>query len=352
MIRVDSAWLLALVLAAAAAVAAPAAATEARWAERARGLMGTRFYLKARLDLPGQEAALDHALDRVDALERLWSPWIASSDVARVNAAGGAAVPVAAETIALASRSLALCRASGGTFDPTFFALHGLWQLDARPFRPPTPAAIRARLDAVGCHQLEIDPPRRTLRLRHPGARLHFGANAKGTALDAAAAVLREAGLRDFVVDGGGDLVVSGQGPQGPWRVGVQDPNAARGTNLGAVALGDGGVATSGDYERGVTHQGRRYHHLLDPRTGRPASQSRQVSVVVPAGPHAGEEADALATALFVLGPRQGRRWLARRERGWSAARRTRALWVDPAGTLHAVGAWPWLRSAHRRGPR
>lgn len=325
----------------------PAAHAE-RWVERVRGLMGTRFFLKAQIRDAAQEKALDRALVRVDALERLWSPWIAGSDVARLNAAGGKSVTVEPETIALAERSLALCRQSGGVFDPTFFALNGLWDLRAEPFRPPTDEAIAERLRAVGCRHLVVDRAAGTLRLTHPQARVHFGANAKGTGLDAAAAVLRRAGIRDFVVDGGGDLVVEGSGPKGPWRVGVQDPSGPRGSHLGRLELRRVAVATSGDYERFRVVDGVRYHHLLDPRTGRPATAARQVTVVVPAGPLAGEQADALATALFVLGPQHGRAWLKRWQAGQKAAQRVRVVWVGADGRRTEVGGLPWMRKTSR----
>jgi thiamine biosynthesis lipoprotein len=318
-------------------------APASRWVERVRGLMGTRFAIRARIERAEQAEALDRALERVDALERLWSPWIEGSDLHRINAAGGKPVVVEPATLALLERSLALCKASAGAFDPTFFALHGLWDFRAQPFVPPTDAAIAARLPAVGCAGIRLDAAARTVQLLRPGARLHLGANAKGTALDAAARVLHDAGLRDFAVDGGGDLVLSGQGPKGPWRVGVQDPGTARGRDIGRLALGAGAVATSGDYERSVVHQGRRYHHILDPRTGRPAMATRQVTVLVPAGPHAGERADALATALFVMGPERGRRWLAEQERGMRPAERTRVFWIAADGRRHASGVLPWV---------
>lgn len=348
--RPASAGILALaVLCLAIAAGAPASAADRpaafapRWEERVRGQMGTRFYIKAKIVRAEQTKALDRALVRVEALERLWSPWIAGSDVARLNDAKGKAVVVEPETIALAERSLALCRQSDGAFDPTFFGLHGLWDLRAEPFVPPTAEAIAARLVAVGCRHLIVDRKARTLRLARADARIHFGANAKGTGLDAAAAVLRKAGIRDFVVDGGGDLVVEGSGPKGPWRVGVQDPAGRRGQHIGRLELQQVAVATSGDYERVRVVAGVRYHHILDPRTGRPATAARQVTVVVPAGPLAGEQADALATALFVLGPRQGRAWLQRWQAGKKAAQAVRVVWVGADGKRTEVGALPWM---------
>lgn len=293
-----------------------------------RGLMGTRFLVQARVSSDEQAAALDRALERVDALERLWSPWIVGSDVQRINVAAGAAVVVQPATLALIARSRADCLGTGGAFDPTFFALDGLWDLRARPFVPPTDAAIGARLPAVGCEGIAVDPATRSVTLLRPGAALHLGGNAKGTALDAVAALLRGAGLADFFVDGGGDVVVAGRGPNGAWRVGVADGRSASGAVLARLTLDGGAVATSGDGARYAMHKGRRYHHILDPRSGKPAMAVRQVTVVVPPAEHAGERADALATALFVLGPRRGKQLLDRHPG-------VDALWIDASGAKH-----------------
>ena len=308
-----------------------------RWQQMTRGLMGTRFFIQARVQGEAQAEALQRAMDRVAALERLWSPWIEGSDLHRINAANGAAIVVEPETEALLQRSLALCRASGGAFDPTFFALSDLWNLKAEPFVPPAAEAVAARLPAVGCEGVKLDPKARTVQLLRPGAKLHLGANAKGTALDAVANLLRGAGIADFAIDGGGDLVLAGQGPKGPWRVGIQDPRGARGAILARIDVSDVAVATSGDNERFAIVNGRRYHHIVDPRTGWPADQTRQITVLVSAnvqgkraraGRLAGESADALATALFVLGPVKGRALL-RKHPGVDA------LWLDAKGDWH-----------------
>ncbi len=322
---------------------APSVAREAspagpRWQQMTRGLMGTRFFIQARVRDDAQADALQRAMDRVAALERLWSPWIEGSDLHRINTANGAAVVVEPETIALLQRSLALCRASGGAFDPTFFALSDLWNLKAQPFVPPTAEAIAARLPAVGCAGVRLNAVKRTVRLLRPGAKIHLGANAKGTALDAVASLLRGAGIADFAVDGGGDLVLAGQGPKGPWRVGIQDPRGARGAILARIDVSDVAVATSGDNERFAIVDGRRYHHIVDPRTGWPAELTRQITVIVSAkgagkprakaARLAGESADALATALFVLGPVKGQALL-RKHPGVDA------LWLDAHGAWH-----------------
>ena len=102
-------------------------------------------------------------------------------------------------------------------------------------------------------------------------------------------------------------MVVSGHGPKGPWRVGIQNPREKAGSLVGLVKRTGGAVATSGDYERYAVVKGRRYHHIVDPRTGEPASGCMSATVTMPAGPHAGEYADGLATVLCVLGVEKGK---------------------------------------------
>ncbi len=305
--------------------------------------MGTRFEVVAWVATPGQRDAVRAALDEIGRLEARWSPWVEGSEIARVNAAAGhQAVTVEADTLELVARSLRWCRATGGAFDPTFFALAPLYPLaDAAAFVPPTAAQLAAALRLVDCAQVTIDRARSRVRLGRPGMRLHLGGNAKGTALDAAAGVLEAAGIDRFVVDGGGDIVVRGEGPGGPWRVGIQDPRAPKGTVIGRVRSSGGAVATSGDYERFLVVDGRRYHHIIDPRTGAPASGCRSATVALPAGPHAAERADTWATALCVLGATEGLALLARH------APRAQAAIIDAAGAVHVTEGFDgWVEGA------
>ena len=313
------------------AAGSAAAAAEPHYASRERMLMGTRFQILARVAEPRAEAALEQALDRVAALEQLWSPWIVGSEVQRINAhAGGEPVAVGAGTFALLERTLALCRATDRAFDPTFFPLTAVYDLrDPAHFRPPSAEDLARIVPLVDCRQVELDPARTTVRLARHGMGLHLGANAKGTALDEAARVLEAAGVVDYVVDGGGDIVARGQGPHGPWRVGIQDPRGPRGTTVGVVATEGGGVATSGDYERFAEVDGVRYSHIVVPRTGEVARGCMSATVVVPRGPRAGEVADGWATVMCVLGPERAFPLLLAAVPGASAAV------ITPDGVLH-----------------
>lgn len=313
---------------------AHAVTSEGNFIYESRGLMGTRFQIVALVDGVDELDAIEDAFDKVEGLEALWSPWIEGSDVARINArAGHEPVRVERRTLELIQRSTAACEASARSFDPTFFALSPLYDFRQEPFKPPGAAQVRAKLPLVDCRRIEINAEASTVRLAAPGMRLHLGGNAKGTALDEAAAVLRAAGVERFVVDGGGDLVAQGEGPRGPWRVGMQNPRGEDGDLIGVIGTTAGAVATSGDYERFAIVDGTRYHHIVDPRTGRPATGCMSVTVFVPASAHAGEQADGLATSLCVLGPDAGFKVL-------GTVPGAEAALITPDGALHRTSGF------------
>lgn len=304
-----------------------------------KGLMGTRFAVRAWVQSTPQERALKESLSAVAELEIRWSPWIEGSDIWELNAgAGEKAIKVASDTFALLQRSVDLCVRSRRAFDPTFFSLKSIYDLKKTPFVPPTPALLKEALPKVDCRKLLLEAGGQA-KLQVQGMKLHLGGNAKGTALDRAASILRDAGIERFVVDGGGDVVVQGEGPKGPWRVGIQHPREKAGTLTGLVRSAGGAVATSGDYERFVVIDGRRYHHIVDPRTGQPAAGCMSATVTMPAGPHAGENADGLATVLCVRGFEASRGLL----RAYPGAE---AAVISPDGVVHKTpgfaGALEW----------
>ncbi|MEF8792590.1 FAD:protein FMN transferase [Thiohalorhabdus sp.] len=202
----------------------------------------------------------------------------------------------------LLPRALSVQRASGNAFNPHLGRLVGLWGFREPPFPdgPPKQAAVKALLAAgAGDRALRL---RRSdgleARLTRPGAALDVGGIAKGLALDRAARILRQNGVSDALINAGGDLRALGRRGDRPWRIGIRNPRD-RDAVMAVVALEPGeAIVTSGDYERTFQHDDRRYHHLLDPATGRPARAARQATVL---GPRA-TEADAWSTALFVAG--------------------------------------------------
>ncbi len=245
------------------------------------------------------------AQNKLKELERAWSVFRSGSEVGRINAAAGdAPVPVSAVTRDAVAAAIRYGSLSGGAFDVTVGPLMKLWgfRSDVPPDQPPPPEAIRETLERVGFRRIVVGP--NTVFLERPGMVLDLGGIAKGLAVDAVCEELRRRGARNFLVNLGGNIRVFGRvGPKRPWRVGVRDP-FDREKLLGVLALESGeAVATSGNYERFVEIGGRRYAHILDPRTGRPVEGMAGVTVVA----RSAGEADAMSTALFVLGVERGR---------------------------------------------
>ncbi len=290
-------------------------------------LMGTPWALTLAGASPAQaRAAADAAFTEIARLEGLLSEWRPGSEISRINAAAGqAAVAVGPEVFEVVRTGRALGEATRGAFDITWAALRGLWDFKAALPRLPTHSALAAAVAHIDYRQVILDPTARTVRLARPGMAVGLGGIAKGYAIDRAAQILRAKGLTAFIVDGGGDLYLAGEKAPGvPWRVGVRHPRADR--LLSQVAAGDAAVVSSGDYERFFELGGRRYHHILDPATGLPADRSVAVTVQAPTA----MRADALATALFVLGPAEGLA-VARQQPDVEAAI------LAPDGTIHTT---------------
>ncbi len=244
-------------------------------------------------------AAAMRALDEVSRLEDVLSEFRPHTEVSRVNAAaGGAPVRVSYDTWFVTEQSLRYAALSDGAFDPTWAAMRSLWDFRSADARPPDPDAVRARLPLVDWRSVEMDPAARTIRLRRPGMAMGFGGIAKGYALDRMRAILTDAGVRDFVLYSGGQVLAEGTHRGRAWRVGVQHPRDPEAL-LGALSITAGSVSTGGDYEHFFVRDGRRYHHVIDPRTGWPVGHTASVTVVA----RTALEADALDTALFVMPP-------------------------------------------------
>jgi thiamine biosynthesis lipoprotein len=272
--------------------------------------MGTHVLLAAyttnRLDEAAIRPKLERALGEIRRLETVMTTWRPDSELSRVNAAAGrSAVPVSPETLDVVKKSLWVSKLSGGVFDVTFEAMHGLWKFDEdlEPVVPPADAIERARR-LIDYRKIRIDDEAHTIRLDRAGMRMSLGGIAKGYAVDAAARVLDAEGLTSFFVQAGGDLYVRGKKPDGtPWRVGARDPRGNGPSDYFAfVEVEDHAFSTAGDYERSFVKDGVRYHHILDPRTGRPATASRSVTIWAKDA----FTADAIDDAVFILGPEKG----------------------------------------------
>ncbi|MDR2482579.1 MAG: FAD:protein FMN transferase [Treponema sp.] len=243
---------------------------------------------------------------RIREIEQMMSANLADTELDKVNqAAGIAPVRVSAELLDTVEQALRYAGLSGGAFDPTIGPLVKLWGIGSEHPQTPSPQAVRQALSLVNWRDAVIDRRAGTLFLRRAGMALDLGAIAKGYAADEAARLIRQEGLPRAIIDLGGNIFAYGE-KEGrlPWRIGVQDPLTPRGSYIGVLEVRGKTVVTSGVYERFFEADGRRYHHLLSTKTGYPA-ESGLLAVTVIADRSI--DADALSTAAFVLGYREGR---------------------------------------------
>jgi thiamine biosynthesis lipoprotein len=275
------------------------------------GVMGTLFVVEvAAPDDTTALSACRAAWVKIRALEETLSTWIPDSLLSHVNReAGRAPVVVDAETFDLLVLSGQHHELTGGTFDPTVGPLLRVWRPLAKLRKMPTSEEVAAAQALVGFGQVSLNPAGRTVSFAQEGVSLNLGGIAKGYAADLAAECALEAGASACRVNAGGDLVARGAPPWSPggFTVEIRDPLGSPADTLSGrtFTLLDRGVATSGNYERFTMVGDQRFSHILDPRTGRPVTDSvLQVTVIAPTG----TEADALATALTVLGPDAGLR--------------------------------------------
>jgi thiamine biosynthesis lipoprotein len=273
--------------------------------ERVRQAMGTELRLTAwTSDEQSALTGFEAVFGEFERLESIMSVWRDGSEVQRLNdAAGTHAVRIGPDLRRVLGDARQVSEWTGGKFDVTFGALSGLWKFDHDQDNViPDAGEIRARLPLVDYQALEIDERAGTAFLKRAGMRVHLGGIGKGYAVDRGAEILRGRGVRDFMIQGGGDLYVSGARGDRPWRVGIRDPRGPAERSLATLDLTDGTFSTSGDYERFFIKDGRRYHHILDPDLGEPARGCQSVTIVA----ESAAIADALSTGVFILGPSAG----------------------------------------------
>lgn len=299
--------LLALALPAAAACRREAAAPPRapRLEAELLAMGGIPIHLRAwDADPAAFAAAVEGFRAEIERQESILSKHRAESTLSRLHRAAGAPVPVEGDTLRLLELAAEYAAETGGTFDPTVGPVLDVWQAAARAGVEPDAAELAAARAGVGMHRVHTTGDQLaggTVRL-DPPTTLDLGAIAKGWFADLGLARLRAAGVRRGLVELGGDLSAYDDRPQPePFRIGVRDPDRPNGL-LGVLRFDGGSVVTSGDYERGYDVGDRHYNHIVDPRTGRPVAGLRAVTLQAPTG----ARADALATAVMVLGERDG----------------------------------------------
>ena len=287
------------------ASSAPGTTARASLIEQSQLTMGSTLRLTAwSADAAGVRREFEDVFAEFRRLETLMSTWVTDSEIRRVNrAAGLTPVKASLEVREVLQAARDASESTGGKFDVTFGALAGLWKFDHdQDSILPDMRRVRALLPLIDYRAVHVDDASETVFIARKGMSIHLGGIGKGYAIDRGADILRRRGVRDFMIQSGGDIYVSGLKDGRPWRLGIQDPRAPAIRIFAELDLSDGTFSTSGDYERFFMKDGRRYHHILDPATGEPARGARSVTIVA----NRAVIADALSTGVFVMGPAAG----------------------------------------------
>ena len=252
-------------------------------------------------DKPALEDAMAAAFARITEIEKVTDRFTADSEVSAINRRKApGTIPVSSDMLRMLTLSRKVSELTGGAFDVTVAPLVDLWGFDVGG-RLPTPDEIKRELSRVDYHRVIIDEDSSTITLADDRVRLELGGIAQGYAAGEVEKLFRERGIKSGVINISGDITVIGDKDGKPWRIGVQDPRHT--SKLCAVINAkDIAIVTSGDYERCFFVDGVRYHHILDPKTGYPARGCASVTVIT----RDVALADALSTAIFVLGPEAG----------------------------------------------
>jgi len=287
-------------------------------------------------DLGRAQRAVARVFREFDRMHRDLHAWQPGELLAlnEAIARGEKDVATTAEIATLIQEARQFSERSGDLFNPAIGKLVALWSFHRdKPGGPlPDPSEI-VRIVRADPRMADLTVRGTTVSSSNPEVRLDFGGYAKGYALDRAAAILRESGVANALVNIGGNILALGRHGEARWRIGLEDPRQAPGEPglLGTIELADGeAIGTSGDYRRYYTVGGKRYSHIIDPRSGYPSSGVRSVTVVVPPRPGAGALSDAASKPLFIAGPL-----------GWREAADklgiTQALLVDDEGQLQVT---------------
>jgi thiamine biosynthesis lipoprotein len=295
----------------------------AGWMKREEAIMGTLISVELWSDDPAAgEAAIAAVMDEMHRIDRTMSPHKPDSELSRINReAGSQAVAISPEMMYLLERAAWFSQLSNGAFDLTYAAVGRLF--DYRLRTRPAPAELAKAREAVGYQHLLLDKQAGTVRFARPDVCIDLGGFAKGHAVDNAAAILRRHGIGHANVSAGGDSRVIGDRRGRPWMIGVRDPRRD-GEVIAVLPLEDTSISTSGDYERYFIEDGVRFHHLIDPATGKSPDAVRSVTVLA----EDGLTTEALSKSVFVLGVEEGMRLI-------ESQCGVDAIVVDAAGVLH-----------------
>ncbi len=272
--------------------------------KRTLKLMGSRFDITVvAKDSTEANSNIDIAIDEISRIEKLISSWDSNSQTSKINTnAGIEPVKVDKELFDLIERSLAITKLTDGAFDISYASMDRIWKFDGSMTEMPSEADIKSSVSKVGFQNIELDDTNSTVFLKLKGMKIGFGAIGKGYAADKAKSLLIEKGIVSGIINASGDMTTWGKQTNGDeWKVAITNP-LNKNKAFALLPITDGAVVTSGNYEKYVNFNGKRYTHIIDPRTGYPSTGIISVTVFAPKA----ELADALSTSVFVMGKEVG----------------------------------------------
>ncbi len=277
------------------------ALARADWISRSEAIMGTRCTVELwSEDRAKGEAAITSVFDDMRRIDRLMSTWKEDTEISKVNReASQHPVKISQELFDLLRESVKYSELTHGAFDITYASVGYLY--DFKKGVHPDQKAIEAALPGIDWRQMVLDSNTTTVHFRKPGMRIDLGGIAKGHSVDRGIEILRKAGITRAMVNSGGDTRILGDRFGKPWVVGVRDPDH-EGKVFLRLPLADTAFSTSGDYERYFDEDGKRFHHIIDPRTGDSARKCRSVTVISGTA----TRTDALTKSVFIMGPEEG----------------------------------------------
>ncbi len=250
------------------------------------------------------EKAIDTAFSEIEKLEKLFNFFSPDSEISLINKnAGISEVKVSPDTLDILDKAIYVSENTEGAFDATIGPVITLYDFYKKV--KPEDSAIKKNLSLVNYKHLTIDRNKSTAFLKIKSMRIDLGGISKGYAADKAVETLKKNGIHSGLVSVAGDIKAFGLKPDGkPWKIGIRNPRAKGQEDdiMATIELADMAISTSGDYERSFINDGKRYHHLLNPRTGYPAEGCQSVSIITKEGAFT----DAFATGIFILGHEKG----------------------------------------------
>ena len=297
--------------------------TQAAWFKYQDAIMGTSIQVELlSTDKHTAEECSQRVFNEMHRIDNLMSPYISSSELSLLNIqASSKATIVSQELFDLIERSIYFSELTQGAFDITYASVGYLY--DYRQSIKPDETHINDSLDAINYRHILLDPPTHSIRFKHKDTKIDLGGIAKGYAVDNAIQLIKDCGVKNALVSAGGDSRILGDKNGAPWVMGIQHPRNKNQVVV-SIPLNDSAISTSGDYERFFIESGKRYHHIIQPGSGRSVDHTWSASILA----ENALTSDALSTSAFVMGTEKALQLI-------NSLDNTEAVIIDSKGKMH-----------------